>query len=148
LEEFGYRVLCATNGEEALKLYRLHREEIAAVLTDMTMPVKDGRTTILELKALNPKVKIIASSGLQPTSHSGGWMSEVDSFISKPYSAEALLQIVSQVIGDSVQLNQTRAILLMDAAKFVAPVTKTARTGSPSPPSGSSRRLSDKNSGA
>ena len=46
LEAFGYRVLLASDGAEAVALYAQHQAEIAVVLTDMMMPVMDGAATI------------------------------------------------------------------------------------------------------
>ena len=64
LQAFGYRVLTATDGAEALALYAQKRDEIAVVLTDMMMPILDGLATIRALLRINPKIKIIAASGL------------------------------------------------------------------------------------
>ena len=67
LERFGYRVVVACNGAEALALYVRHEGEIAAVLTDMAMPVMDGPALIAALLKMNPGVRIIGSSGLMST---------------------------------------------------------------------------------
>jgi CheY-like chemotaxis protein len=73
--------------------------EIAAVLTDMMMPVMDGAASIRILKRLNPAVKIIAASGLDAKERlakaTGGG---VQDFLPKPYTAQALLQLVREVI--------------------------------------------------
>ena len=45
LQAFGYRVLTATDGADAVAVYAQHRNEIAVVLTDMMMPVMDGPAT-------------------------------------------------------------------------------------------------------
>ena len=96
LEEFGYQVLTAENGLEALKLYKEHGNAIDLVLTDMSMPTMDGREEILELRAINPDIKIVASSGVFPLP--AGWLDDIRYFISKPYSADSLLKIVRQAI--------------------------------------------------
>src|SRR5829696_269470 len=64
LETFGYTVLTASDGTEALALYADKKNEIAVVLTDMVMPFMDGPATIRALQRMNPKVRIIAASGL------------------------------------------------------------------------------------
>ena len=64
LQAFGYRVLTATDGAEAVAIYAQHRHEIAVVLTDMMMPIMDGPATIRALTQINPAIKIIAASGL------------------------------------------------------------------------------------
>jgi PAS domain S-box-containing protein len=99
LERFGYRVLLAANGAEAIALYAQHRQDIAVVLTDMMMPIMDGPATIIALKAMNPEVRVIGSSGL----HSNGAVAKavgagVQHFVPKPYSAEILLQTLHQIL--------------------------------------------------
>ncbi len=101
LERFGYRVLLAQHGTEAVALYALHRGDIAAVITDMAMPVMDGPATILALRTINPDVKIIGSSGQGSASamQQGKWESSgLSHFIAKPYTAETLLHTLHQVL--------------------------------------------------
>jgi PAS domain S-box-containing protein len=99
LERFGYHVLLAANGAEAVSLYAQQRKKIAVVLTDMAMPIMDGPATIIALKAMNPDVKIIGSSGLAAN---GGVAKAMDAgvkhFIPKPYTAEAMLKTIAKVI--------------------------------------------------
>jgi len=99
LERFGYRVLLAANGAEGVSLYALHQHDIAVVLTDMAMPIMDGPSLILALKAMNPAVKIVGSSGLMAN---GGVAKAigagVEHFIPKPYTAEAMLKTIHNVI--------------------------------------------------
>jgi PAS domain S-box-containing protein len=99
LERFGYRVLLAAHGAEAVALYAEQGAEIAVVLTDMAMPVMDGPATILALKAMNPAVKIIGSSG---HASEGGVAKAVGAgvqhFVPKPYTAETLLKVLADVL--------------------------------------------------
>ncbi|MEX2382567.1 MAG: PAS domain S-box protein [Opitutales bacterium] len=99
LEHFGYRVLSAKNGREAVALYERHGSEIAAVVTDMAMPVMDGPATMRALRKINPQVKLIASSG--HTNHET--LVEVigfapDRFLGKPYTVESLMKVVEQIL--------------------------------------------------
>jgi PAS domain S-box-containing protein len=100
LERFGYRVVVATNGAAAVSTYALQRESIAVVVTDMAMPIMDGPAMAVALKAINPDVKIIGSSGMD----GGGGITAatnvgVKEFIPKPYSAETLLKAIARAIG-------------------------------------------------
>lgn len=61
LERFGYRVMVAANGAQAVALYAQHRSDIAVVLTDMAMPVMDGPATIIALMSIDPAVKLCRS---------------------------------------------------------------------------------------
>jgi PAS domain S-box-containing protein len=99
LETFGYRMITARNGAEAVAIYAQKRDEIAVILTDLSMPVMDGRATIYALLNINPKAKIIAMSGMDETksvimaSNAG-----IKHFISKPYTAGTLLKTLKSVI--------------------------------------------------
>ncbi len=97
LERFGYRVLLAVNGAEAVSLYREHGREIAAVITDIAMPVMDGAATIAALRTINPDVRIIGSSGLD-SGYKGA--STVRHFMPKPYSADVLLNMLHDALQE------------------------------------------------
>ena len=99
LETFGYRVLTASEGTEALALYADHRNEVAVVLTDMMMPFMDGPATIRALQRMNPQVRIIAASGFG-TSHYqvDASLEGVEIFLDKPYTAEKLLNTLARIL--------------------------------------------------
>jgi signal transduction histidine kinase/ActR/RegA family two-component response regulator len=103
LEHFGYKVITARNGAEAIYIYSQNLGRIHLVLTDMAMPVMDGPSLIIQLRAINPKVVIIGSSGL--TSDGGvvqATGAHVPYFVPKPYSSEQLLKIISKAVADYV----------------------------------------------
>ena len=100
LETYGYRVLTASDGIEAIALYAQHRHEISIALVDMMMPSMDGPTTIRTLQKINPKVKIIAVSGLISSDKISVVMGTgVKTFLSKPYTAQELLKTLSEVLS-------------------------------------------------
>jgi CheY-like chemotaxis protein len=100
LERFGYRVIVANNGADAVALYTRRRSEIALVLTDMAMPVMDGPATIIALKAMNPAVKIIGSSGLTTSDDvTKAVGAGVQHFVSKPYTVEVMLKTLRDVLN-------------------------------------------------
>ena len=99
LESYSYRVLTATNGIDAIAHYTQYQDEICVVLVDLMMPVMGGATTIHALEKINPQVKIIAVSGLpshQAVVEVEG--SSVKAFLPKPYTAQALLQLLQDVL--------------------------------------------------
>ncbi|MFN2378456.1 MAG: ATP-binding protein [Candidatus Binatia bacterium] len=99
LERYGYRVLTASNGAEAVSVFNAHRGGIAAVLTDMSMPVMDGPATIRALRDLDPQVRIIGLSGIDPgTRLDATEGTGVEHFVPKPYSASMLLNVLRQVL--------------------------------------------------
>ncbi len=63
LERDGFQVWTATNGREAIDLYREHREEIALVLLDVRMPGLDGPATLDALRQLSPEVRACFMTG-------------------------------------------------------------------------------------
>ncbi len=102
LEAFGYRVLTAEDGAEALAIYTEHKSEIAAVVTDMMMPVMDGPSLIRVLTRLNPAIKIALASGL--TTNGSGSRSPgygVNHFLTKPYTAELLLRTLGTLLDEA-----------------------------------------------
>ena len=100
LERFGYRVILAANGAEAVSKYALQQTDIAVVLTDMAMPIMDGPALIATLKLLNPQVKIIASSGLASNAGVAKAVNAgVQHFVPKPYTAEAMLKTLHEVLS-------------------------------------------------
>lgn len=99
LETFGYTVMTANDGTEALALYADKKNEIAVVLTDMVMPFMDGPATIRALQRMNPQVRIIAASGLGAGQHAReGALEGVSVFLNKPYTAEKLLTTLARVL--------------------------------------------------
>jgi len=101
LQAFGYRVVTATDGADAVATYAQHRDDIAVILTDMMMPVMDGTATIYALRRINPNVKIIAASGLNVNGGvdklSGA---EIKHFLVKPYTARALLMTLRTILDE------------------------------------------------
>jgi PAS domain S-box-containing protein len=99
LTRFGYRVLLAADGAEAVSLYAPRQNEIDVVITDMAMPIMDGPATIVALKAINSDVKIVSSSGL---ASNGGMAKAKDAgiqyFIPKPYTTETMLNTLHEAL--------------------------------------------------
>lgn len=99
LEASNYRVITASDGSEACALYRENQAEISAVLTDMMMPVMDGAAAIEELRRLNPRLPIIASSGLAEAGKEEQARSMgARKFLSKPYTAARLLWALHELV--------------------------------------------------
>jgi hypothetical protein len=101
LEAFGYRTLLAKEGAEGVALYATHQNEIAAVLTDLMMPLMDGPAMIRALLKINPRIKIIACSGLaEGEKATEAAALGVAAFLSKPYTAEALLLALDSLLRE------------------------------------------------
>jgi PAS domain S-box-containing protein len=105
LEAFGYKVLVAADGSEGVSIYA-QNADIGAVIIDMMMPNMDGATAIQVMTRMNPAVRIIAISGRAGAGPvvTGDAATRVR-FLPKPFSAEALLQKLSEVLPDSGPTN-------------------------------------------
>jgi nitrogen-specific signal transduction histidine kinase/ActR/RegA family two-component response regulator len=97
LETQGYRTLAAGNGAEAITLYKAHRDEIAIVFMDMSMPVMDGPSAVEALKVINSRVLIIGTSGLASVDGERT-ASQLAHFVPKPYTADVLFQTIHKVL--------------------------------------------------
>lgn len=98
LEAFGYSVLTATDGTDAISTYAQHKDTIDLVITDMMMPYMDGVATIRALRKMNPGIRILAVSGLQQDGHSTRDLQNVV-FLHKPYTSHRLLESIRSIIG-------------------------------------------------
>ena len=63
LEKLGYKVLVARSGKEAIQVYQKNRDLIKMVILDMIMPQMSGGETFDQMRATNPQVKVLLSSG-------------------------------------------------------------------------------------
>ncbi|HEY6951609.1 MAG TPA: PAS domain S-box protein, partial [Bacteroidota bacterium] len=100
LEKFGYKTLRACDGTQAIALFAKNRGEVRAVITDMSMPVMDGSSTIKALRRIESNAKIIAASGLaEHKSKIEVAGLRVEAFLEKPYTAEALLGTLQEVLS-------------------------------------------------
>jgi len=100
LETFGYKVLLASDGSEAISVFVAHQDEIAVVLTDMMMPIMDGPATIKVLRRLSPDLRIIGASGINANGKVAKSLDAgVNDFLPKPYTAETLLKAIHKVLG-------------------------------------------------
>jgi PAS domain S-box-containing protein len=101
LGAFGYRVMSAQNGAEAVAIYAEKKNEISVVLTDMMMPIMDGANLIGALLQINPDVKIIAASGLLLNFDTNKYReSGISHLLAKPYNTELLLNTIRKTLEE------------------------------------------------
>jgi two-component system cell cycle sensor histidine kinase/response regulator CckA len=104
LETHGYRVVEAQDGAEGVALYAQHRDEIRLVISDTDMPLMNGAAMIRSLERINPRVKVITTSGLAAnTKTPDSTPSRVGCGVPlpKPYTAEQLLRTVHSVLNSA-----------------------------------------------
>ena len=100
LEGYGYDVLEAANGQEAVELFRQQAGQIAVVLLDMTMPVMDGEEALRQLKSIRPEVRVILSSGYNEVEAVQRFAGEGSAdFIQKPYHPAALAAKIKKALA-------------------------------------------------
>jgi two-component system, cell cycle sensor histidine kinase and response regulator CckA len=99
LSRYGYRVLVAKDGAEALALFSTRSNDIQLVITDINMPDLDGATFANVVRHLNSKVHILAMSGLASGSLNPQMQKIANAFISKPFKAKELLRAVDQLLS-------------------------------------------------
>jgi two-component system, cell cycle sensor histidine kinase and response regulator CckA len=100
LEVHNYRVLLASDGAEALSVYLQHREEVALVVTDVMMPVMNGRALAHALRKFDAKLPILAFSAADRSDPLIGNLSDEDiPVLKKPASQRQLLVAVADAIS-------------------------------------------------
>ncbi|MBI2518350.1 MAG: PAS domain S-box protein [Opitutae bacterium] len=110
LELSNYRVLTAGNGADALRAYDAHPGEVRLVFTDIMMPVMGGVELITALRERDPKVRIIAASGLVKVEKLEELSAQgVDVIMTKPFDFGKLLETIHQVLArkDNLHLRET-----------------------------------------
>jgi PAS domain S-box-containing protein len=102
LEAFGYRVMLASDGAEAVAIYAQEHQHIDVALIDMAMPVMSGDSTVKVLTRLNPSVRIITASGVSAhdrKADAGDGEEMATRFVQKPYTADVLLKALRDVLA-------------------------------------------------
>jgi PAS domain S-box-containing protein len=104
LRHLGYEVIACADGVEAVAYYRSHWQEIALVILDVVMPRLGGRETLAELRAINPAVKVLVSSGYSIDGEAKELLENgAQAFLQKPFSRADLSQKVAELlVGDGV----------------------------------------------
>ncbi len=99
LEKFGFQVMTAEDGREAIEVFRPHALEFSGVLLDVTMPHLDGAATFRELRKLRPDLKVILSSGYDEDEATRRIVGEgLAGFLHKPYMPMELIDKVREVL--------------------------------------------------
>ncbi|MFN7998651.1 MAG: response regulator [Bryobacteraceae bacterium] len=103
LKAYGYDVVMAANGKEAIQVIRDSGDSIAAAILDMTMPVMTGDEALQEMAALNPRLRVIVSTGYDSNEAKERFAKyPVYGFLFKPYSARQLAETVRAALsGDN-----------------------------------------------
>ncbi len=99
LEEYGYTVFLAENGEKAVEIFENKKDDIDLVILDMIMPKMNGRDCFFQLKNIKPDIKIILSSGFTKSDDLTDLKENgLSGFIRKPFRGSELSKIVKKAI--------------------------------------------------
>ena len=100
LPDFGYQVLLAEDGRQALQLFEQQHQTIDLVVLDMVMPELDGTATFHAMHAINPKVPVIIASGYAMEGEAQALLQAgAQAFIQKPFTGASLSKILAEVLG-------------------------------------------------
>jgi PAS domain S-box-containing protein len=100
LESYGYKTIHAVDGEDAIKKYDEHKEEIALALLDVVMPKKNAVEIFNHIKEADPDAKALLMSGYTHDIITSKGIYEMGlEFIEKPIVIEALLKKIRETIG-------------------------------------------------
>ncbi|HPK53566.1 MAG TPA: PAS domain S-box protein, partial [Smithellaceae bacterium] len=96
---YGYTILTAESGEQAIEIYRTEKDKINLVVLDLIMPGKGGKNCLMELMAINPQVKILMTSGYSSSQQIEDlYNAGATGFINKPYRSDDFLASIRKII--------------------------------------------------
>ena len=100
LKRLGYDVIVARGGKEAVDMYRQHQAQIDLVILDIIMPDLSGGEVFDRLLDMNPRVKVLLSSGYSIEDQAAEIMRRgCDGFIQKPFQMEQLHRSIREIVG-------------------------------------------------
>jgi CheY-like chemotaxis protein len=95
----GFQVVEASDGEEAVALFRQRKGEFTLVLMDLTMPRMDGREAFLRMHDLDPTVPVVLTSGFSENDAVSDFAGRgLAGFLPKPYQRSQFEQIIRQAM--------------------------------------------------
>jgi PAS domain S-box-containing protein len=106
LERWGFQVVTAATGEEAVAFYREHASAIDLVLLDYTMPGWNGLQVLRNMQEIDPEVRVVFSSGHTLQSEPNQLLAAgAEAFVAKPYRPEELVARIRQVLDKNARPN-------------------------------------------
>jgi two-component system, cell cycle sensor histidine kinase and response regulator CckA len=115
IESLGFTVLGAESGHEALRIYEGEHTRIELVILDLVMPTMDGHQLFEALKKINPKVKVLLSSGFSLDTRAEQILSQgPHGWLKKPYNRDQLARAMAALLASGFQSRK------MDSAATLA----------------------------
>ncbi|NUM33305.1 MAG: DUF4388 domain-containing protein [Candidatus Brocadiae bacterium] len=112
----GYEILIARNGQDALDMIKRHKLDL--LITDLAMPIMDGRSLILALKKINPRLPIVIASHKDGMRHDPELRlaTQVHTFLAKPFTPILLVKTVQQIIGCHQETHDDKSTIDKESA--------------------------------
>lgn len=115
LQTAGYQVLEASDGLEAVEIYRQQHQQIDLVLLDLTMPKLTGYEVFQQLRQINPQVLVLFASGYSQEQLQKDDHTRMAAFIRKPYRPRELVQTIRRLLRQRAQQEtQSHSVTLPD----------------------------------
>lgn len=100
LTNHGYEVLAATNGEEALRLFAQHEEQIDMLVFDLVMPKLNGKQAVEAIRQVKPGIRALFVSGYAPENIPQDELRDLHiEILSKPFTPGELLRAVRAILN-------------------------------------------------
>ncbi len=101
LTEFGYRLIVAEDGEEAINKFMEHKDDIQFLITDVIMPKKSGKEVYKAIKRICPDIKALFLSGYSKEMlHNEGVFIKGTNFMPKPIKPYDLLRKIREILDE------------------------------------------------
>ncbi len=100
LERLGFKVLLATNGRHAIEVFTAHKAEVSCILMDLTMPEMDGEEAFREIRRIDPRVRVLLSSGYNEQEAVQRFVGKgLAGFLQKPYQLALLGKKLREILN-------------------------------------------------
>jgi len=104
LEQLGYTVLAAGDGDEALRVLEQHSQPVHLLLTDVIMPLMIGRDLAMRVQSVKPEAKVVYMSGYTDDALAfHGFPQPNTGFIQKPFTVSTLAGEIRRVLSEDSQ---------------------------------------------
>jgi hypothetical protein len=104
LEQLGYTVLAAGDGDEALRILERNGQPVHLLLTDVIMPLMNGRDLAMRVQSVRPETKVVYMSGYTDDALAfHGFLQPNTGFIQKPFTESTLAGEIRRVLSEDSQ---------------------------------------------
>jgi DNA-binding response OmpR family regulator len=99
MESEGFRVLTASDGEEAVRIYREHSRGIRLVISDLQLPKLGGWNAFLRIRECDAAAKVILASGdFEPQRRAEMSAAGVNACLTKPIRPDEMIRTIRSVL--------------------------------------------------